>query len=136
MLLLAFAAYLADPLALLGPLAFALFITRFQIIPEERVLSAKIGPRLSRLSSARSPLALMQETRAATTPNYDAILIGSGIGAFDGRRRAGSPKTLALSHPRTEFQSYAYCSPSRAARRLGRHDFLLRGRDASYLLAG
>jgi protein-S-isoprenylcysteine O-methyltransferase Ste14 len=43
MLLLAFAAYLAAPLALLGPLAFALFITRFQIIPEERVLSAKFG---------------------------------------------------------------------------------------------
>ena len=43
MLLLAFAAYLAVPWALLGPLAFALFITRFQIIPEERVLEAKFG---------------------------------------------------------------------------------------------
>jgi protein-S-isoprenylcysteine O-methyltransferase Ste14 len=43
MLLLAFAAYLAAPWTLLGPLAFALFITRFQIIPEERVLAAKFG---------------------------------------------------------------------------------------------
>jgi protein-S-isoprenylcysteine O-methyltransferase Ste14 len=43
MLLLAFTAYLAVPWALLGPLAFALFITRFQIIPEERVLAAKFG---------------------------------------------------------------------------------------------
>ena len=43
MLLLAFAAYLAAPWALLGPLAFVLFITRFQIIPEERVLAAKFG---------------------------------------------------------------------------------------------
>jgi protein-S-isoprenylcysteine O-methyltransferase Ste14 len=43
MLLLAFAAYLAVPWALLGPLAFVLYITRFQIIPEERVLLAKFG---------------------------------------------------------------------------------------------
>jgi len=38
MLLLAFTAYLAVPWTLRGPLAFALFITRFQIIPEERLL--------------------------------------------------------------------------------------------------
>ena len=43
MLLLAFTAYLAVPWALVGPLAFALFIARFQIIPEERVLAAKFG---------------------------------------------------------------------------------------------
>lgn len=42
-LLLAWAVYLAAPLALLGPLAFALFIGRFQIIPEERMLRAKFG---------------------------------------------------------------------------------------------
>ena len=61
-----------------GPLAFALFVARFQIIPKH-VLSAKFGDAY-RAYDARSPLALMQETRAAMTPNYDAILIGSGMG--------------------------------------------------------
>jgi protein-S-isoprenylcysteine O-methyltransferase Ste14 len=42
-LLAAWAALLAAPWALLGPVAFVLFITRFQIIPEERVLRAKFG---------------------------------------------------------------------------------------------
>ena len=41
--LLAWSAYLAQPLALLGPLAFVLYITRFQIIPEERVLAGVFG---------------------------------------------------------------------------------------------
>ncbi len=43
-LLLAWASYLAIPWTILGPIFFALFITRFQIIPEERVMSAKFGP--------------------------------------------------------------------------------------------
>jgi protein-S-isoprenylcysteine O-methyltransferase Ste14 len=42
-LLLAWAVYLAVPWALLGPLAFVAFITRFQIMPEERVMRAKFG---------------------------------------------------------------------------------------------
>ncbi len=42
--LLAYAVYLAVPWTLAGPLAFVLFITRFQIIPEERVLAQKFGP--------------------------------------------------------------------------------------------
>jgi protein-S-isoprenylcysteine O-methyltransferase Ste14 len=42
-LLLAWAIWLAAPVALLGPAAFAAFITRFQIIPEERVLREKFG---------------------------------------------------------------------------------------------
>lgn len=37
------AIYLAAPAALLGPVLFIAFITRFQIIPEERVLSTKFG---------------------------------------------------------------------------------------------
>lgn len=41
--LLGWAVYLAVPWTLLGPLAFVLFITRFQIIPEERVLLKKFG---------------------------------------------------------------------------------------------
>jgi len=42
-LLLGWAVYLAVPWVLLGPVAFILFITRFQIIPEERALSSKFG---------------------------------------------------------------------------------------------
>lgn len=42
-MLLALAACLASPLALLGPAAFVLFIDRFQITPEERALSGKFG---------------------------------------------------------------------------------------------
>jgi protein-S-isoprenylcysteine O-methyltransferase Ste14 len=46
--LLAWAVYLAAPFALLGPVLFVLFITRFQIVPEERALSAKFGPEFTR----------------------------------------------------------------------------------------
>jgi protein-S-isoprenylcysteine O-methyltransferase Ste14 len=42
-LLLAWAAFLATPVALVGPLLFALYITRFQIIPEERILRERFG---------------------------------------------------------------------------------------------
>lgn len=38
--LVAWAAYLASPLAFAGPMAFVAFINRFQILPEERILSA------------------------------------------------------------------------------------------------
>jgi protein-S-isoprenylcysteine O-methyltransferase Ste14 len=43
MTLLALAVFLSSPLALLGPLGFILYITRFQIVPEERVLAAMFG---------------------------------------------------------------------------------------------
>ena len=43
LLLCGLAVFLAAPWALLGPLAFVLFITRYQIIPEERVMRAKFG---------------------------------------------------------------------------------------------
>jgi protein-S-isoprenylcysteine O-methyltransferase Ste14 len=42
-LLTMWAVHLAVPLALLGPVFFALFTHRFQIIPEERLMSAKFG---------------------------------------------------------------------------------------------
>ena len=42
-LLTMWAVWLAVPLALLGPVLFALFTHRFQILPEERVMSAKFG---------------------------------------------------------------------------------------------
>jgi protein-S-isoprenylcysteine O-methyltransferase Ste14 len=42
-LLLAWAAFLATPAALVGPLLFVLYITRFQIIPEERILRERFG---------------------------------------------------------------------------------------------
>lgn len=41
--LLAWAAYLSSVWALPGPVAFALYITRFQIIPEERALRSLFG---------------------------------------------------------------------------------------------
>jgi protein-S-isoprenylcysteine O-methyltransferase Ste14 len=43
-LLLSWAAFLAAPWSFVGPLLFVLFITRFQIIPEERAMTAKFGP--------------------------------------------------------------------------------------------
>lgn len=42
-LLTTWAVFLALPLALLGPVLFVLFTARFQILPEERVMSAKFG---------------------------------------------------------------------------------------------
>jgi protein-S-isoprenylcysteine O-methyltransferase Ste14 len=42
-ILLAWAVFLASPWALLGPLVFAAYITRFQIKPEERALAARFG---------------------------------------------------------------------------------------------
>jgi protein-S-isoprenylcysteine O-methyltransferase Ste14 len=42
-LLLGWAVFLASPWAFLGPALFALYITQFQIIPEERILAAKFG---------------------------------------------------------------------------------------------
>ena len=42
-LLTAWALWLAVPSTLLGPILFALFINRFQIIPEERVMKAQFG---------------------------------------------------------------------------------------------
>ncbi len=41
--LIGWALCLAAPWALIGPLSFVLFINRFQIIPEERVMHAKFG---------------------------------------------------------------------------------------------
>ena len=45
LLLCCYAFYLARPLCVLGPIAFVPFITRFQIIPEERAMLAKFGER-------------------------------------------------------------------------------------------
>ena len=44
MLLVIFAVLLSNAWLLLGPVLFMLYITRFQIIPEERVMQAKFGP--------------------------------------------------------------------------------------------
>lgn len=43
LVLVAWAVFLSSPFALIGPLAFAVYITWFQIVPEERVLSQKFG---------------------------------------------------------------------------------------------
>ena len=42
-LLLAWAVFLAAPWTLLGPVVFALFISRFQIAPEEHAMREKFG---------------------------------------------------------------------------------------------
>lgn len=44
LLLVAWAIYLAAAWALLGPMLFVTYITRFQILPEEKALSALFGP--------------------------------------------------------------------------------------------
>jgi len=43
LLLCAWAAWLARPSPLVGPIVFVLFLNRFQIVPEERALIAKFG---------------------------------------------------------------------------------------------
>jgi protein-S-isoprenylcysteine O-methyltransferase Ste14 len=42
-LLLAWAVYLAAPAAFAGPVLFVAYMTRFQIVPEERALAQKFG---------------------------------------------------------------------------------------------
>jgi protein-S-isoprenylcysteine O-methyltransferase Ste14 len=49
--LIGWAVYLAAPFALLGPLFFWLYIGRFQIVPEERALSALFGDRFTQYSA-------------------------------------------------------------------------------------
>ena len=43
LILAAYAIFLSSPAALAGPVAFVVYIDRFQIAPEERVLEAKFG---------------------------------------------------------------------------------------------
>jgi len=43
LMLLGWAVRIAVPFVLAGPVVFMLYITRFQIIPEERVLTSKFG---------------------------------------------------------------------------------------------
>lgn len=43
LVLVAWAVFLSSSWALIGPVAFVLYIARFQIVPEERVLSEKFG---------------------------------------------------------------------------------------------
>jgi protein-S-isoprenylcysteine O-methyltransferase Ste14 len=53
-LLLSWSAYLSSPWTLLGPLFFVLYITRFQIVPEERSMEARFGaPYLAYKSRVR-----------------------------------------------------------------------------------
>jgi protein-S-isoprenylcysteine O-methyltransferase Ste14 len=49
--LLAWAVFLSSAWAFLGPVAFVLFTNRFQIAPEERVLSKLFGPTFAEYQS-------------------------------------------------------------------------------------
>ncbi len=51
LVVLGWAAFLGSAVALLGPVVFVAYITRFQITPEERVLSAKFGADFSAYTS-------------------------------------------------------------------------------------
>ena len=42
-LLVGWAGWLSVPWVFLGPVAFMLYLTRFQILPEERIMSSKFG---------------------------------------------------------------------------------------------
>ena len=54
LLVLGWAAFLCSPWAIAGPVLFVLYISRFQIEPEEKILSAKFGAEYSSyLSRAR-----------------------------------------------------------------------------------
>jgi protein-S-isoprenylcysteine O-methyltransferase Ste14 len=47
-LLVGLAVYLASPWSALGPVVFVLYITRFQIVPEERAMQSKFGDNYAR----------------------------------------------------------------------------------------
>lgn len=51
LVVLGWAAFLASAVALLGPIAFVSYISRFQITPEERVLSVKFGDAYAAFTS-------------------------------------------------------------------------------------
>jgi protein-S-isoprenylcysteine O-methyltransferase Ste14 len=48
LVLVGWAAFLAAPCTLLGPVAFVLFIQRFQIVPEERAMEKLFGEEFAR----------------------------------------------------------------------------------------
>ena len=50
-MLMGWAIYLLNVWAMLGPVIFAVFITRFQIKPEERILSSLFGKEYAEYSS-------------------------------------------------------------------------------------
>jgi len=49
--LLAWAVFLSSPWGLLGPLAFVLYMNRFQIMPEEKILLGMFGTAYSAYQS-------------------------------------------------------------------------------------
>jgi len=51
LVLLGYCTYLANPVSLIGVVAFCAYITRFQIIPEERSLLSKFGEPYARYKS-------------------------------------------------------------------------------------
>ena len=58
LVLMGWAAFLSNALTLIGPLAFVLYLNRFQIAPEERVLSALFDARVRRLQGQGAAVAV------------------------------------------------------------------------------
>jgi len=52
LLLVAWAIFLAVPWVLVGPLIFAAYMTRFQIVPEERVLASRFGEQYAQYKAS------------------------------------------------------------------------------------
>jgi protein-S-isoprenylcysteine O-methyltransferase Ste14 len=52
LVLLGYSVYLLRPVDFFGPLAFLAYITRFQIVPEERAMARKFGARYEAYASA------------------------------------------------------------------------------------
>jgi protein-S-isoprenylcysteine O-methyltransferase Ste14 len=52
LVLCAYAVYLSRPIELVGPVAFAAYLTRFQIAPEERAMRAKFGAAYAQYAHA------------------------------------------------------------------------------------
>ena len=66
------AAYLATPWAVVGPVVFVAFITRFQIVPEERALQRRFGVSgIDEKASRPGSAAIAPATKSSTKKSSD-----------------------------------------------------------------
>lgn len=100
LVVLGWTAFLGSAVALLGLVVFVAYITRFQIMPEERALSAKFGADYSGYTSrvrrwlclTKPDLLLEPERRVHLDPIGRRRRVGSadGAGPQEGSRRPGN----------------------------------------------